>query len=279
MTTAALPEVLTLDDARAGEPLAAVRQAELVEAFHRDGLVLMPGVLAGRAEALRQALDRLYADERLAASRNRVSVINMVRLFEHDNAFRDLLALEPFVSIAEAVVGVDCHIIAQNSIRNQRGEHSSHWHVDDHLYFPLPEGIDGFDPRVRMPIDVITVQVLLSDVPTVAHGPTQIVPGSHYSGRRPRTDAVDEPSYRGRGLVSAVGRAGDCYLHTGQVWHRAAPNLTERTRYLLSWTYSQRWVSQRFNPYIDYRMPDEVWTGASERLQRVLGRHTRGPYG
>ena len=44
-------------------------------------------------------------------------------------------------------------------------------------------------------------------------------------------------------------------------------------------TYSKRFVAQKFYPFIDYRMPEHVWEDASSRLQRMLGRHEKGPYG
>jgi len=44
-------------------------------------------------------------------------------------------------------------------------------------------------------------------------------------------------------------------------------------------TYSKRFVSQKLYPFIDYRMPEHVWEGADERLQRLLGRHKPGAYG
>ena len=64
-----------------------------------------------------------------------------------------------------------------------------------------------------------------------------------------------------------------------QVWHRAAPNTSDRTRLMAGVTYSKRFVSQKFYPFIDYRVPAHVWGGASPRPQRMLGRHAKGAYG
>ena len=123
----------------------------------------------------------------------------------------------------------------------------------------------------------MTVQILLTDVDTMEDGPTQFIAGSHYAGRGPNDPK--NPTFEGRGPVSIFGKAGDIYLHNGQCWHRGAPNTGTRTRYLLQNAYCQRWVAQRFYPFMNYRMPDDVLEGADERLLRVLGKHPKGPYG
>ena len=64
-----------------------------------------------------------------------------------------------------------------------------------------------------------------------------------------------------------------------QIWHRGVPNRSDRTRYMGGVTYSRRLISQRFYPFIDYRMPAHVFEGVDERLQRLLGRHKKGSYG
>ena len=50
-------------------------------------------------------------------------------------------------------------------------------------------------------------------------------------------------------------------------------------RYLFHQVYGQRFVAQRFWPYLNYHMPDYVLEGADERLLRVLGKHPEMAYG
>ncbi len=257
-----------------GKPLAADARRQVIDDFHRDGFALLPGVLADEAPRLRALIDRVFDDPAYAG--NRYGDWIAARLFETDPVLRDLLVAEPWITLAEEVLGPDCHLVAQNTVRNRPGEAITGWHVDDELFFPLPEGVERHDPRVRLPKFLFTIQILLSDVPDEAHGPTQFVPGSHYAGRQP---SGETPTFAGRGPVSILGRAGDAYLHDPQCWHRGAPNTSTATRYLLQIAYGRRWIAQRFHPFIDYRMPEHVWDGAGERLQRVLGRHPKGPYG
>jgi ectoine hydroxylase-related dioxygenase (phytanoyl-CoA dioxygenase family) len=188
---------------------------------------------------------------------------------------------EPIISLVEALCGKSCHLMANNAVVNAPGQAISTWHVDRDsdctVEFPCPPGMARHDPRYVLPVLRLTVQIYLTDVLTVEDGPSQYIPGSHYSGRDP--DTQENLTFEGRGCESVLGRAGDIYLHNGQCWHRGAPNLGKNTRYLLQMSYCQRWVAQRFYPFIDYKMPEHVWEGASDRLQRVLGRHPKGPYG
>ena len=192
-----------------------------------------------------------------------------VRLFELDEMFRDVLVREPIISLAEAICGPDCHLIADGILRTRAGEAVSQWHVDDILIFPLPAGIPRHDPRVTVPVYQLTVHFALSDIPSLEYGPTQYIPGSHYSGRRPNDQT--NPSFEGKGPESIICAAGEIYLHAGQGWHRGAPNTSDRTRYLYQLSYAPRWVSQRFFPFLNYRMPDHVLEGAGDRLLARAG--------
>jgi ectoine hydroxylase-related dioxygenase (phytanoyl-CoA dioxygenase family) len=163
-------------------------------------------------------------------------------------------------------------------VRNPTGRAISGWHADDALWFPLPEEVPRFDPRCTFPALLINGQLPLTDIPTVAHGPTQVVPGSHYSGRTP-PPGEESPTWEGRGVHSILCDAGDFYLQHPQVWHRGAPNTSTTTRYLLQHAYGRRFIAQRFYPFLNYRMPPHVLADASPRLLRVLGLHPKGAYG
>jgi len=54
---------------------------------------------------------------------------------------------------------------------------------------------------------------------------------------------------------------------------------SDQVRYVGSVVYSQRIIAQKLYPFIDYRMPEYVWEGTDERMQRLLGRHEKGAYG
>ncbi len=269
---------------RKGEPYSPERTTEIIDELNREGFAhLGPTLKPDEVEALRDAMQRKWADPAMHdEAGGQIKGISMMRMFEYSTAFRDLIVREPFASLAEAVLGEDCHMLAQNALRTEPVEpvepgKSGGWHLDDLVHFPLNDEFERHDPRMTMPCMVLQVFTPLTDVDEVKYGPTEVVPGSHYAGRRPN-DSYN-PNFAEREPVSILAKAGDAYLFNNQVWHRGAPNVSDRVRYLGGVTYSKRFVSQKLYPFIDYRMPEHVWEGADERLQRFLGRHKPGAYG
>lgn len=259
-------------------PFSAERTAEIRAELDHEGFALIPGVLPpDECAALRERIDRAFEDPRLFKTDNRYDDYVMVRMFELDMMFRDMMVREPIISLVESICGAQCHLIADGVIRNKPGQAISGWHADDLVFYPLPDNVPRHDSSIPLPVFQMTVQILLTDVPADEYGPTQFVPGSHYSGRNPN-DPV-HPTFEGQGPKSILGNAGDMYLQNGQCWHRGAPNTSDRTRYLYQLTYGPRWVSQRFYPFLNYQMPQHVLDGADERLLRVLGKHPKGAYG
>jgi ectoine hydroxylase-related dioxygenase (phytanoyl-CoA dioxygenase family) len=260
------------------DPFDAAETQTRVAQFHREGYLLLKGVLTAReVTALRELMERKFQNPRMhGEAGDHIRGISMMRMFEYDLHFRDLIAREPVVSLAEAILGEDCHMMSQNALRYEPGQGGG-WHVDDRLHYPLPEAVARHDPRIHLPCLVLNALFPLSRIDDVKYGVTEVVPGSHYSGRRP--DPQAEPEFDGQGPVSLLGEPGDVVLFHNQVWHRGRKNESDQIRYVASVVYSQRIIAQRLYPFIDYRMPAHVWQGADLRLQRLLGRHKKGAYG
>jgi ectoine hydroxylase-related dioxygenase (phytanoyl-CoA dioxygenase family) len=269
------------------EPLADEDLNPILEDFHANGATIIRGALSrDECERMIERLDQIYAEPYFADMRN-VKVkadhdgkkpIVVHRLFECDRTFRDLLVREPIISIAETVLGPHCHCIAQGCILNRTDTGINRFHVDDGLEFPITSGeVKRHDPRIRIPVFRMSVQIALTDQDEDQYGPSEFVPGSHYAGRQP--DHTENPTFEGRGPSSLHMKTGDLYLLNGQTWHRGVPNTTDRVRYLFHQVYGQRFVAQRFWPYLNYHMPDYVLKGADERLMRVLGKHPEMAYG
>lgn len=259
-------------------PFDAAHMAQIEADLLRDGFARLPGVLTPpEVEALRDALDRVFANERSRESYNVEGDFIALRLFETDPIFVDMLTREPIISLAEYILGPDCHLMAQNALRNAPGQAIDTFHVDDTLIFPVPEGVERHDPRLRLPVFYFNLTFALTDIPSVEYGATQYIPGSQYSGRYPNDPY--QPDFEGREPVSILCKAGDGYLFNGQGWHRGAPNTSDQTRYLFGMTFSRRFVAQRFFPYVTYQLPQRVLERADERCKRVLGFHSKGAYG
>jgi hypothetical protein len=259
----------------AGEPFSEAKTQQILGQFSRDGFALIPGVLIPKeVTALREVTDRCFADPALANTKYLDSGFILRNTLELDPIFVEMLVREPILSLAEAVVGPDCVFCGQNVLRNPPGVAITRWHVDDVVEFPVPDGVARHDPRLRMPVQWFTIQMALSDIETVEDGPTQFVPGSHFSGRPPNDQ--NHPEFEGRGPVSVFCKAGDIYLQNNQCWHRGAPNRSTRMRYVLQSQYAARWAFRRFGEYNRVPVPEQVLQDASERLLRVLGRQPSG---
>lgn len=198
------------------------------------------------------------------------------QMFLRGPHFVSLLDREPVIDVVERLLGKDCHVIANNTVFTRPASGIDRWHVDETVLFPIPDGV-SLDGRIDMPCFIVTAMYYLDDVDR-GLGPTQIVPGSHRSGRQPPPQ--DQLLWEGRGPVTILASAGDCLLLNGQTWHRGATNCTtDRIRAVQQVTYGRRFIAQRFYPFVNHRIPESLLAGASARQRRLLGEHPHGPYG
>lgn len=260
------------------EPFSPEQTAHYLADFHRDGFVVLRGILdASEVEAFKADIDAVFADPKWRENGNILADNIALRLFETSPRFEELLTREPIISLVEEILGNDCHLIAQNVLRNAPGQAIDSFHVDDAVMVPVAEGMDRHDARLQMPVFIVNTMFALTSIPSVEYGPTQYIPGSHYSGRNPNDSQA--PTFEDREPVSLLCEPGDVYLFNNQGWHRGAPNTSDRTRYNVGNAYGRRCMAQRFFPFMNYRMPQHVIDNADERRLRVLGFHKTGAYG
>lgn len=239
--------------------------------LHEQGFTLLHDVLDdAEVETLRTGVETAFE-----APDDGYGPIIRVKMFERGEAFEDLIDRSPAVDIAETVLGDNCHVIAMNALNTPPGTGIDEWHADEEVIVPLPDEVE-LDPRVQMPVLLFTCMYYLVDVEPDM-GPTQLVPRSHRSGCQPPDE--DPPMYKGAEPVSIHAEAGDVLIFNGQTWHRGARNESERNRIVQQVVYGKRWIAQRFHPFVNYTLPEEVIDRASPRRRRLLGMHERGPYG
>jgi hypothetical protein len=230
------------------EPLSEEQTRSIAEEFFRTGSAHVPNVLTPDEIAELRARTDAIGDAPESVDPKHISYVYdaFVLRFGHeaDPIFASMVTRQPIYGLVEAVLGKGARFNALNVIRNQPGQAISRWHVDDVLEHSLPEEIARFDPRIRMPVLWLTVQVALSDIDSLEHGPTQFVPESHYSGRYPVSQ--ENPTFEGHGPVSMFCKAGDIYFTNHQCWHRGAPNISDRTRYVMQLQYAAGWADRRF---------------------------------
>jgi len=254
------------------EPPTSEQLSEWLADFERDGFVVARGVLApDEIEAMRAQVVGAFDGPDPAGSD---STIIRHQMFRKGAIFEELIDRSPVIDFVEAVLGNNCHLISENAIYTRPGQGIDSWHIDEAVHFPRPADVP-LDPRIDVPCFVVQALYYLVDVDE-AIGPTQFVPGSQRSGRKPDPELV----YEGRGVHSVIASAGDCLLQNGQVWHRGATNSTQdRARVVQQVSYGRRFISQRFYPFVNYHMPEDILERAPHRRKRLLGVHGRGPYG
>jgi phytanoyl-CoA dioxygenase PhyH len=201
---------------------------------------------------------------------------SLVCLFEQGMDFVALLENQPIISLMRRILGTNLHIIALQGHRMFQGNEVLTWHSDE-LYVQRPPDVSD-DVEFPPVINVINCHYYLVDVPEEI-GPTQVVPGAHRACRRPRPEDGDPPKWRGQGPVTLACKAGDCIMYSNQMWHRGAPNQTDRTRLAVVPCYSRRFVAQRFWPFVNYQIPKEILDQCTEPQRDLLGMHRRGAYG
>lgn len=250
-------------------PFSETEAHEILERFHNDGFAIVRGVLS-RAECarLRDLTDAYAADPAWAEHRSSWFVVRNPQ--DYSIEFTRLFIREPIYSLVQAILGPECRFCGQNVIRNGPGQAISNWHVDDcnKLEHPLPPQVPRWPAGARLPLIWLSVQVPLSDITAPEDGPTEIVAGSHYSGR---LCPGENPVFEGRAAEPILCEAGDIYLFNHQTWHRGMPNVGKKTRYLMQLQYA-RGDSLAFRCQVAEPTPamDKILAGADPRLVHVM---------
>lgn len=251
-------------------------------AFRRDGYFLVKGALTAAAcSALHGEIDDALADYPQPPATRHTRPAMMTR----GPRFEAMIDQEPVASLCEELLTFErgdktlaetaadrtsCHIINMTAMVNDPGDPGQHWHIDDFLLLPRPLGVP-WDPRIPFPVFIITAMYYLNDVP-LERAPTELVPGSQSSGRKPEPFA-ERPEYEGRGPEAIVCKAGDCLIFNSQVWHHARPNRSQEPRVVLQVHYAARFIAQRYWPFPMARFPAEFLERLTPRRQALFGMH------
>ncbi|MGL5829972.1 MAG: phytanoyl-CoA dioxygenase family protein [Angustibacter sp.] len=267
-----------VDSSSAGQ-VKSLSLHESLDLFQSEGFVeLGPVIKPEMADELRLIIEERYTYAMGSGSAESDFLRNdicLMRVFEAHALFRDILARRETLDLVEMILGPDCHVIAQNALRTPPGRGIVNWHIDDALYFPFLRDQARYAGG-DIPCFALNVMIALTDIETLAEGPTQVVRGSHLSGERPTYGQELPASHCADSIFCQMGEA---YLVNSQTWHRGAQNTSGQTRYLLTTTYGRRFISQRFYPFLNYRLPQDIIDTAPEEVLRLLGKHEKGPYG
>lgn len=249
-----------------------------LEAIERDGFVYFPSYLSlDEVAELRDCMDQTEINQASFdhlnspdSSRFYEKVIN--NAFNRDPLFMSFLDKPGIIELAEAIHGEDCHVIGMTAWITGPGRPDQQLHVD---WLPLSLPADVLaDPRVKVPIFITTAHFYLDDL-TEELGPTQFIPGSHASGRKPDGDM----SWQGVEPHNIMCKAGDALVFRSEVWHRGTANTSNQVRYLLQVHYAQRMITQKYPPYLNkFQFDGTLLAQATPRQRRLMGDHRKSNY-
>jgi len=101
----------------------------------------------------------------------------------------------------------------------------------------------------------------LSDCDEEGYGNLEVIPGSnHWTEPLPRT-----PGQTPAGAIPVLAKAGDVTLFERRIWHGRGTNTSDRTRAVVFYGYSPRWVSQR-----EFPSAEQLAAAEGDPLRRQL---------
>jgi hypothetical protein len=163
------------------------------------------------------------------------------------------------------VLDVVCGVMGRQTVADQwgcdipvQGSECRQFHVD--YQRPLFEEL----PDLLLPPYMLVVSFGLIPI-TSAHGPIEIVPGSH---RLPRETAMRSVESGEIGFDSVALEIGDVLIRHPWALHRGTPNTTDTPRALVSIRYVRRGYAD--NSREVNRIPSAVWASLAHEQKAMM---------
>lgn len=210
--------------------------------FDEAGYLVFDDVLTPRElGTLNRVADRLY-DQYGGNEAGRLEVRNCVA---RDPAFLRLVAHPGLLPVVVDLLGPDIKIrtseldirppLTREAVEGTLGTNQwgkpEQWHIDGPIYgYPSVNGI--------VPLMEVRVGYYLTDLREPKSGQLYLVPGSHHKDYRQLMD----PSINPRKAVRVDVAPGGAALFRTGVWHCTSANRSARTRKVLYFAYTYRWI-------------------------------------
>lgn len=226
-----------------------------VEAFLRDGFVVIPGVLsAEQVTAANEALDAIFEREKeIGPERkwhnNTYKVAYM--LPQKDPLFRTLCFSDTVLGLMRELLGARMVLGSLNGLSMTPGGEIQRLHIDQE------ESVPG---------EVLTINAMHTLDPfTEENGGTRVVPGS----QRRRWDRGFDREEMEKEAVYLEAPAGSLVAFNGGLWHAGSRNRTDRPRRALHAFFHKPWIVPQWD-YTRSFTPDVVEQLTKEQL-RLFG--------
>jgi ectoine hydroxylase len=221
------------------------------EEFERNGFVVVPGALRpAELERLEAAVDRVWEEEGGSAG-----PLHRLAFAGLDDSFLELVDHPASLPVVADILGPNiyvyhCHLDVHPP--EPQTEPSWRWHQDGGR-----QNVELTSPRPRLSVKVA---YFLTDVPTAEHGALRVVPGSHEQDTLSRErEPVD--------ALSVLVDAGSAVIFDRRLWHARGDNCSDRTRKVLFYGYTHRWI----RPRDDLTLDVDLLASLSPRRRQLLG--------
>ena len=207
----------------------------ILDELDRTGYAHIPGVLSPEEVAYHRGIVDELEEEHFDAKQGFVHALGATYLHP---ALMDLGVDLRLLPILAGALTPNIHIYHSHIDVHSPEEDNPNawrWHEDG------GRQTADLDYRARLSVKLAW---WLSDCDEPGHGNMEVIPGSnHWSEPLPRT-----PGQTPDGAIPVLAKAGDVTLFERRIWHGRGTNLSDRTRAVVFYGYSPRWVTQREFP-------------------------------
>lgn len=233
----------------------------IVEEYHREGYVVVPGILSAEEVKLLRA-DLEVAIEREKAFHGGTSYVDYGMVLvccTHARSFVDILAHPGVMNVIEAVLSEGCIVYAYTSSSMPPGasNYSFRVHVD------CPRRIPGYETNAGA--------IIALDDFTEENGATWILPGSHK-----RADKPTEGEFFAQAKRTLAPAGSVIFLHP-LVWHSGGKNETQEWRHSITLNMCRPFMKQRLDIPKMMATSGVDLTGASDKALQKMGFYAQVP--
>ena len=220
--------------------------------FESEGyLVVRDALPSEKVEGLINAVDSLSEDYRARHSLRPSDYLNIFNFIGTDDCFLELLDWPATFPKVWGILGWNIQLYHSHLIVtppqttfDDGVSRAGNWHQDSGRLNVELEG----DPRPRVSLKI---GYFLTDTTEPNCGNFSVVMGSHHRNE------LEAPAVSGedpKGAVQIRVRAGTAVFFDRRIWHTGSANLSNRTRKVLFYGYSYRWLRPRDDMTVDHLM-------------------------